>query len=500
MAKIKINRTELLILFLILVAGAFLRLYKIGGYMTFLGDEGRDAILVRRLLVNFDPILIGPGTSIGNMYLGPLYYYLIAPFLLLFNFSPIGPSIMVAILGIATIFLVWWIAREWFGRESALLVSFLYAIAPTIIIFSRASWNPNVMPFFALVCIYAIWELWQKQKLIWLSILAISFAMVLNSHYLGLALSPIIAIFWLIAFRKSKSRSYILHSVIALGIFLFLMSPLVIFDFRHNFINFNALKKFFLERQTTVSARPWNALPQAWPLWQEFSARLLAGRSEFLGSWVALGLLSSLLLFNKVNKKQKDAFILIFAWLGVSVLALGVYKQHIYDHYFGFFFPAMFLLLAGIFQFLIDNHKIRGWWLVTFSMTFLIFYNLKEIPLKYPPANQMVRAIKVAQKIREEAGDNKFNLAVIAERNYEDGYQYFLEKWDTKVIDIDPLNYDKTVADKLFVVCEKIPTECDPTHSAKAEVANFGWSKIENEWNIDGTTLYELIHTDGKNK
>ena len=51
--------------------------------MTFLGAEGRDVIIVRTLLVKADPILIGPGTSVGGMYLGPLYYYFMAPFLLL---------------------------------------------------------------------------------------------------------------------------------------------------------------------------------------------------------------------------------------------------------------------------------------------------------------------------------------------------------------------------------------------------------------------------------
>src|SRR3972149_11757908 len=99
---IKENRREAAILALILLVGAYFRLYRIDEYMTFLGDEGRDALVVRRLLVNADPILVGPGTSIGNMYLGPIYYYLMAPALFLANFSPVGPSIMVALFGIAT--------------------------------------------------------------------------------------------------------------------------------------------------------------------------------------------------------------------------------------------------------------------------------------------------------------------------------------------------------------------------------------------------------------
>src|SRR3990172_10520288 len=130
---VKENRLEAFWLAVILIIGAFFRLYRIDEYMTFLGDEGRDAIIVRRLLVNFDPILIGPRTSIGDMYLGPLYYYLIAIPLLLANFSPVGPSVFVALLGVVTIFFIWYVTREWFGWLAGGLSALLYAISPVVI-------------------------------------------------------------------------------------------------------------------------------------------------------------------------------------------------------------------------------------------------------------------------------------------------------------------------------------------------------------------------------
>jgi 4-amino-4-deoxy-L-arabinose transferase-like glycosyltransferase len=139
---------------------------------------------VRRLLTDFDPILIGPGTSIGNMYLGPLYYYLMAPFLLIFNFSPAGPAIGVAILSILTIWLIWFVSRKWFGKFPALITAFLYALSPAVIIYSRSSWNPNIMPFFALLTIYATWMFWSPQsktsgdyraKYRWLVVAGVSF-------------------------------------------------------------------------------------------------------------------------------------------------------------------------------------------------------------------------------------------------------------------------------------------------------------------------------------
>jgi hypothetical protein len=38
-------------------------------------------------------------------------------------------------------------------------------------------------------------------------------------------------------------------------------------------------------------------------------------------------------------------------------------------------------------------------------------------------------------------------------------------------------------------------SKCDPTHNSKAQVAAFGWSKIDQQWNIDGTILYRLVHS-----
>src|SRR5258708_5541648 len=116
---IKNHKVEFGILILILLVGAFSRLYKIDGYMTFLGDEGRDVIIVRRLLVEHHPPLIGPGTSIGNMYLGPAYYYMMAVPLFLTNFSPVGPAIFIALLGLITIFFLWYVTRQWIGQEGA---------------------------------------------------------------------------------------------------------------------------------------------------------------------------------------------------------------------------------------------------------------------------------------------------------------------------------------------------------------------------------------------
>jgi 4-amino-4-deoxy-L-arabinose transferase-like glycosyltransferase len=507
---IKKNKTEFVLLVLIILIGAFLRLYRIADYMTFLGDEGRDAIIVRRLLVHGDLILIGPGTSIGNMYLGPLYYYLIAPSLLLANFSPVGPSIFVALVGLATIYLVWFVGRDWFpsaGSEQvawgALIAAFLYAISPVIIIYSRSSWNPNVMPFFALLTIYSAWKMWFEHKYFWLIVAGISYAFVLQSHYLGLLLAPVVGTLWLIEVANVKNkqrRRLVKFSMIALAIFLFLMSPLVIFDARHGWNNFNAIKLFFTQRQTTVSAKPWNALPKMWPLFVQIISRVVDAGNELAGKWTAVGMAAILLWLSGVkkvflDKKKFYAFLVLIFWIGIALVGVGVYKQNIYDHYFGFLFAAPFLLIGGMAQDIIDKHKLRGTWLVVTAVIIIAYFDFKNNPLRFAPNMQLSRTKEVAAFIEDKANGQDFNLAVIAERNYEDAYQYFLENWNTGVIDIDPLRSEQTIKDQLFVVCELPREKCDPTHNPKAEVANFGWSKIDGEWEFSGVTIYKLVHT-----
>ena len=512
---IKKNKNDFIILVLILALGAFVRLYKIDGFMTFLGDEGRDAIIVRRLLVNFDPILIGPGTSIGNMYLGPLYYYLMAPFLLLFNFSPVGPSVMVALFAVATIFIVWYVARLWFGKAAGVVSALLYALSPVIIIYSRSSWNPNIMPFFAILTMFFLWKVWNDGKFKWLIVMGISLAFVLQSHYLGLLLLPTILIFLFVKFLglsknvKSEKQGFWRNAIFGGLVFAFLMSPLFIFDLRHNWMNFNAIRTFFTQRETTVSIKPWKAIPNVYPILRDnVIHRIIAGQNIFAGKISVYVIVSAFLLFvisnlfrlkklffgNNERDVSDKGLLFLFVWIGIGLIGLGLYKQHVYDHYFGFLYPAFFLLIGGIYQKILNLHFDGLKIIITAWIILLISSYIVNSPIKGVPNYQMRRAQDVANVIREDVGSAKFNLAVIAQQNYEDGYQYFLEVANSNVVDIDAQRLDKTVGEYLYVVCEMSEDKCDPTHSPKAEVANFGWSRVVNKWGREGVTIFKLAH------
>ena len=238
------------------------------------------------------------------------------------------------------------------------------------------------------------------------------------------------------------------------------------------------------------------------------SVRIVSGADPFVGgvSTVVIGVLFVLTVLFVLRKFRKLVFdeekkdysgrglVVLTAWLFFGVFGLGLYKQHIYDHYFGFLFPAVFLLIGGIYQKIYNFHFeslkiIFTAWIVLLVGTYIV-----NSPIRGVPNYQMRRAQEVAKQIRKDVGSAKFNLAVIAQQNYEDGYQYFLEKDGANVVDIDAQKLNETVGQYLYVVCEMAKEKCDPTHSPKAEIANFGWSKIEAAWEVEGVTVYKLAH------
>ncbi len=492
------NPAEFWILLAILVIGAFCRLYKIDQYMTFLGDEGRDVIIVRRFLTELHPPLIGPGTSIGNMYLGPLYYYMMAPALLAANFSPVGPAVQIAILGVVTIFFVWFTGRTWFGRVAGLVAAGLYAISPTIIVFSRSSWNPNIMPFFALLSIYSIWRVWKRHEFGWLIVLGVAFAFVLQSHYLGLLIAPTLFIFWILTLGDLRKKpalelvgNFKKKSLIGLGIFAALMSPLLIFDIRHGWTNTRAVVAFIIDRKD-IGFSLGASLSKAGSVVLMIASNLISAKNVYL-SGITLVLFLSVLIWVCIRRKFKSSLGLILLWLIVGLVGISVYKNPVFDHYLGFLFPAPFLLLGAIAQ-KVSKMRILN---ILFGvyLLFLIFINVINSPVFDDPTTQLQRSISVAKVIQEKAGGERFNLATISDLNNRDVYQYFLLLWGAKVVDTDPSSTAFTITDQLFVVCEFPIEKCDPTHNPSAWITNFGWTKIVDEWPVWGGTLFKLGHT-----
>lgn len=477
----------------IIIFASFLRLYKIDQYMIFLGDQGRDALVIKRMIEEKHFPAIGPPTSVGNIYLGPLYYYMMLPPMALFGLNPVSASIMVALIGVLTVVLIYLVGKTWFGRGSGLVSAFLYAISPVNINYSRFSWNPNPTPFFALLSVFGMYKLNKSGNFMWLIFTAFALGASLQMHYLSLILIPIVGIltlheFWYRLYKKEKIKNFKKGIILGMLAFLLTLTPLFWFDLRHNFLNFNAVVKLF-GSGGAVKADIISNLSRAPEIFgYSMIGRYMAGENDYLTAVIALVFLGLLIYWflERIRFKRVDwPGMALMIWIVVGILGLSFYQNDIYDHYLGFLNPVPFLLFGSLVSIKFLQGKIIKISLVILVIV-LFWANSQKNPLNYPPNRQLQRSQEVAKFVIWKAGGMDFNFALLSENNYDSAYVFYLEIYGQKP---KAVPQDKT--NQLFVVCEDLI--CDPTHSAKYELAAFGMSKIDWMEERFGVKIYRLI-------
>lgn len=477
--KLKDQKFLFILLVLILALAAFLRFYKLSGYMTFLGDEGRDALIIKDMLVNHHFPLIGPPTSVGNIYLGPLYYYMMGVSMAIFWLNPVAAAGMVALIGVMTVYLVYYLGKTWFGRVSGLVAAFLYAISPVNITYSKSSWNPNPAPMFSLIAMIALDRLHKDRNFNWLILVGAATAAAVQMHYLALILLPIVGVIWLYEiFRKETKKNLVLGSILGIITFLLIMSPLFMFDLRHNFLNYQAVVKLFTKGNAVQVNVFENLIRMPQIFSQNLIGRYIAGQNPWVADILSLLILVGLILLPSWPRA------LFLSWLLVGLLGLSFINQTVYDHYLGFLNPAPFLLLGALFWKFAKNKILLT--LLGILVLFLFFLNFQASPLNYPPNNQLQRTQDVAKFIISKTGDKPFNFALLAKNNYDAAYQFYLDQYNHP-----PMKVPFNITSQLFVVCED--PVCDPTHNAKYEIAGFGMSKQVWEEDAYGVKIYKLI-------
>ena len=493
---LKDQKLLFILLLAIILLASFLRFYRLDEYMSFLGDEGRDAIIVKDILEGKNFPLIGPPTSVGNIYLGPLYYYMMAIPMAIFWLNPMAAAGMNALIGVLTVYLVYYLGKVWFGAVGGLIASFLYALSPVNIIHSQSSWNPNPAPFFALLSIMGLYKAHTSKDYRWLILTGAALAATLQMHYLALILLPISAIGWIKELLRQKGGRFFWNgTILALTFFFLMMSPLIVFDLKHDFLNYKAITSFFAS-QDSVGFNILDILNRIVPVYTyNLVGRYLTGENPILTPFISLLILLPIIWTGYLIYKKRPfnhGFWILNNWLLVGIIGLTLYKQSIYDHYLGFLNPAPFLLLGSLVSINVGKHKKWVSAGILILVVVLTMVNLDKNPLKKSPNNQLKKTQQVANFIIKEAGEEPFNFALLAENNYDSAYKYYLDISGHKP-KIVP--FEKT--GQLFVVCED--QECQPIYSPKYEIAAFGWTLVEEMWEVQGVKVYKLIHNPKEN-
>lgn len=492
-----------ILIILILILAAYLRIYKIENYLTFLGDEGRDVLVVKRMIVDHKFTLLGPTASVGGFFLGPIYYYFMAPFLWAWNLSPVGPAVMVAVFGVATVYLVYLVGLRFFGTVAGLAAASLYAVSPLVIAYSRSSWNPNVVPFFATLLVYLLWLLVQHKRRWTALYIGIVLGIGIQLHYLFLFLFVLVGV-WYCGMHKALPIKRTIGLTVA-GVLLG-ASPFIAFELRHDFANTRTIIKFLLAGDETgfslggffktlsdVSFRLFSRIMFRMPpteLWNGYADWYITTLSvlSHVARFAVVCFITIVVFF---MRKKKELFLLAL-WVLVPLVLFGFYKRGIYDYYFGIMFAFPFLFFGWLAQSLWKKGVLRA--LVVTAWIALVLFNWQGRPFIYPPNNQLAQVRTIAQTAFDQTGGEPFNFALITDGNSDHAYRYFFEIWGNPPVVIQNTDVDpdrRSVTKQLIVICETI--DCQPLGHPLWEIAGFGRAQMVGSWDAPFVTIHKLV-------
>lgn len=137
-----------------------------------------------------------------NDYKPGLYFYLVLPFVKILGLNEWAVRIPGALLGVATIYLMYLLVMELFDKNKlqATIAAFMLAISPWHIHFSRGGWEVNVSTFFIVAGVYLFIKGRKNLSVLMLSVL--SFALALYTYHAARVVVPLVALGLLTVYRE----------------------------------------------------------------------------------------------------------------------------------------------------------------------------------------------------------------------------------------------------------------------------------------------------------
>lgn len=475
-----IKHRKIIIFFIILVLGIFFRFYNLRKNVGFGWDQESAAIQIKTMIDNKKPLLIGPRIGPAKFFLPPLYYYLAAPFLLLTKFDPIGLYYCSALLGIITSLLIYLYTSKIYNHKTAFMAFILYLFSPFMIVYDRVPWNINLIIISSYTCYLALLNITNdaKRKISNYLVLGLALGIAINAHFTAIFLM-VISILWLIL--KRKISFYLFFSILIVILFLL---PLIVFDLRHDFFNYNAGIEFFRTNKELLPITPSLIITRFFKnmfISLESFGSFLAGKINFWGKF-AFGLIGVIYFFFRLIKsvgKEKHAYQLGSLFLIIPCFLFVYYHGDMPEYYFFFLCPLFILFCANFLAKLIDYQIYSISMIISLSIFWVFLIHDFDI-IKTKTGDGLYYKQQVVNYIK----DNPVKITyMMSSGGQSNGYAYLLNL--KKIINN---NNAKTE------VIIKFPVSGDIRQSDYEKFGNIGVKLKESNYDLNFQDYFNFNH------
>ena len=365
------SRLELAGLLAIVVIAAALRLPGLDVRGAFDADQGHDMLVLAGML-HGDLPLLGPPTSIGTFHHGAVYYYALAPAVVLFGADPVAVMGWIALWGVGAVAATWWLGRLLGGPIAAVSAGLLMAISPAGIDASTFIWNPNIIPAAAAVAYAAAIHAWRADSARWWLLAGAGAMVTLQAHVLGIVVLPPLVVAWLADVRRAgpggRRRAVLLAGMGAALIIAAGYVPLAIHELQSSFSELRAIAAYaagdgrgaatgVVDRLVIVAMRSI-----VWPVAGLISVDLAR---SLLALLIVVGCGAVAVARGSRPERRSSAFVV--AAVGWAVLALAIAAPSLAviveglpnDHYHAFLDPLVIAIVGAAVSRLVASARAR---------------------------------------------------------------------------------------------------------------------------------------------
>ena len=425
--KLKIKNKKI-ILICILLLGLFLRIYKAPDFFLYNHDSDLAGWFVRDVVENKHIRLIGQETSTQGIFIGPLYYYLLIPFYLIFNLDPIGGVFLVTILGMFTIWSFYFVFKKVFNNNTGLVAAFIYSVSFYSIFNDR-----EVVPTMPVV-LWTVWYFYSLNLLLkgehtkGLVFSGILIGLIWHLNFALVLLVPLILLSLYLSKMPIRLKN-LLYGIVAL---LLTSLPLILFELRHNLSQVN----WFIR---AITAKDQHDVFSG--VAKLFRVLSLTGKNITGIMWGTLMpvryehlLLIFLVIFAIVVRKKlitRQIGVIMSAWFLLYIIFFSSYSKIVSEYYLNGLTLLWILILSVSVSALLERRKFKR-----VGLSILLIFSLINIYRFFtlqPNRSGYIEKRGIVRLIKEDALKNEYHciaISYIADPGYDCGYRYFfwLEK------------------------------------------------------------------------
>ncbi len=413
------------ILFLIFSLFCFLRFYNIEKRVGFDWDQEHLSYQVKKILADHKLTLIGPRVKdeVG-FFLAPYFFYLLTPFYFLTNLHPSALIIFLIFYNSLSFFLSFYFLKRLFGFWQAIFFLVFWSINYFLISFETTPWNPIVIPL-ATIIVWCLAKLSfeEKNKKWWFYLFSGFLIGFFNNFHFQFILLLIFFLFFevILSIKKKKLKIKNFFSIL-LGYFLSFL-PIVIFDFRHNFLNLKGFQQlFFSSNSQDKDINVW------WEVFSNFLQPIIQINNVLIAKlFYLIFILIILYLIKKIKKQFLKLFYqsTLFLWL-IFPLFFIFYGQRPSEYYFIFLYPFIYLALIELF---LRLNKFLPLFIL------IVFFLLTKEQISFKLKNNsygLYYKIQTIKKIKEIVGNKEINISFSAPLGLNFGFSYLLDYFHIK--------------------------------------------------------------------